>query len=170
MQPESSESEAVATRVQARQACRTRGEARRARHNPRSESDLGTSAHDYMRSLRHSRGPPVGELGRLPPPQVRKLIQRAEHRLTHGDPCQLRQGRGDGRQHDIGVVDLYSRTMRCRVAKSFSGLAPGSHTVTVQTLGTKNASSIGTRVVVDGFVVGQWTRRRGEQLTVRTGA
>jgi hypothetical protein len=39
------------------------------------------------------------------------------------------------------------------VAEAYTGLASGSHTIVVTVLGTKNASSKGTKVVVDAFVV-----------------
>ncbi len=54
---------------------------------------------------------------------------------------------------DKGVVDLYAASQVWKVAKIYSGLSSGSHTIKVQALGTKNASSIGTKVIVDGFTV-----------------
>jgi hypothetical protein len=54
---------------------------------------------------------------------------------------------------DKGVVDLYTSAQRWKVEKTFTGLAASSHTVQVQALGTKNTSSTGLRVVVDGYIV-----------------
>jgi hypothetical protein len=53
------------------------------------------------------------------------------------------------------VVDLYSPTLRTAVvAFAANGLASGrAHAVTVQVLGTRSASSGGTRVDMDGFVL-----------------
>jgi bacillopeptidase F len=53
---------------------------------------------------------------------------------------------------DKGVVDLYTSARRWKVQKTFTGLSAGSHTIRVQALGTKNASSTGARVVVDGYI------------------
>ena len=54
----------------------------------------------------------------------------------------------------VATLDLYSATTSSRViAWSSAALKAGSHTVTVTVLGTKNASSTGTRVDVDGFMV-----------------
>jgi hypothetical protein len=52
-----------------------------------------------------------------------------------------------------GTVDLYSATVKWQVAKTYSGLSSGTHTIVVTVLGTKNASSTGTLIVVDAFVV-----------------
>jgi hypothetical protein len=52
-----------------------------------------------------------------------------------------------------GTVDLYAPSTHWQVAESFSGLASGPHTIVVKVLGIKNASSTGTKVVVDAFVV-----------------
>ena len=52
-----------------------------------------------------------------------------------------------------GTVDLYSPTVHWRIAESYAGLASGPHTIVVTVLGTKDASSTGTQVVVDAFVV-----------------
>jgi len=52
------------------------------------------------------------------------------------------------------TVDLYSPTLRpASVVFAQNGLAAGLHTVQVKILSGKNASSKGTRVDVDGFVV-----------------
>jgi hypothetical protein len=52
-----------------------------------------------------------------------------------------------------GTVDLYASTVHWQVAEAYTGLASGSHTIVITVLGTKNASSKGTKVVVDAFVV-----------------
>jgi hypothetical protein len=52
-----------------------------------------------------------------------------------------------------GTVDLYAASARWKVAESYGGFASGSHTIVVTVLGTKYASSTGTRVVVDAFAV-----------------
>lgn len=54
---------------------------------------------------------------------------------------------------DKGVVDLYKSTQTWKVAKTYSGLTSGTHTIQVKALGTKNASATGSKVVVDGFTV-----------------
>jgi hypothetical protein len=56
----------------------------------------------------------------------------------------------DGTAH---TVDLYRRTRSWKVAISFTGLSKGRHHITVRPLGTKDASSTSTNVVVDAFVV-----------------
>jgi hypothetical protein len=53
---------------------------------------------------------------------------------------------------DQGVVDLYSASVNWQVAKTYSGLASGTHTIVVKVLGTKDPASTGTNVVVDAFV------------------
>ncbi len=55
----------------------------------------------------------------------------------------------------VATVDLYSSTALSRkVLYSANGLNPSvSHTLEIKVLGTKNASSTGTRVDVDAFVV-----------------
>jgi len=53
---------------------------------------------------------------------------------------------------DKGVVDLYATTTRWQVVKTYGGLAPGTHTIVVEVLGTKNAAATSTKVPVDGFV------------------
>ena len=50
-----------------------------------------------------------------------------------------------------GTVDLYSPTQQWQVAYGYDGLTAGTHTIEVKPLGTKNASSGGMDVVVDGF-------------------
>jgi len=52
-----------------------------------------------------------------------------------------------------GTVDLYSPGVTWDVVQSYSGLASGAHTIVITALGSKNASSTGTRVVVDAFLV-----------------
>lgn len=53
----------------------------------------------------------------------------------------------------MGTIDLYAPTVNWQVDESYRGLAPGSHTIVVTVLGTKDPSSAGTLVVVDAFVV-----------------
>ena len=58
----------------------------------------------------------------------------------------------DGRAAQI--VDLYAPAQRqAMVVGAASGLAVGSHTVTVNVLGARNTASSGTRVDLDAFVV-----------------
>jgi bacillopeptidase F len=52
-----------------------------------------------------------------------------------------------------GTVDLFAATMHWQLVESYSGLSPGSHTILVTVLHTKNPSSTGTHVVVDAYVV-----------------
>lgn len=52
-----------------------------------------------------------------------------------------------------GTVDLYSSTVNWQIAETYSGLASGPHTIVVKVLGIKNASSTGTKVAIDAFVV-----------------
>jgi hypothetical protein len=52
-----------------------------------------------------------------------------------------------------GTFDLYSSTTHWQVAHPFSGLTSAAHTIVVKVLGTKNASSTGTKVIVDAFIV-----------------
>ena len=52
-----------------------------------------------------------------------------------------------------GTVDLYGATKKWQVPFTYGGLSPGSHTIVIQVLGQKNASSTGNKVVVDGFRV-----------------
>ena len=52
------------------------------------------------------------------------------------------------------TVDLYQPSTAWQVVgRSVSGLAPGSHTIVVKVLGTKNSAATGTLVPVDAFVV-----------------
>lgn len=53
----------------------------------------------------------------------------------------------------MGTIDLYAPSVHWQVLESYGGLAPGSHTIVVTVLGTKNASSAGMLVVMDAFVV-----------------
>jgi hypothetical protein len=52
-----------------------------------------------------------------------------------------------------GTFDLYAAT-NAMYPVTFSGLTTGKHTIVVKVLGTKNAASSNTNVVVDGFTVG----------------
>ena len=51
------------------------------------------------------------------------------------------------------TVDLYSATTLNQVVEPFRNLAAGSHTLTINVLGTKRSAATGTSVVVDDFVV-----------------
>lgn len=52
------------------------------------------------------------------------------------------------------TVDLYSASQRWKVVgRSFTGLGSGTHTITVRTLGAKNASATATKVIVDAFII-----------------
>jgi bacillopeptidase F len=54
---------------------------------------------------------------------------------------------------DRGVVDLYAPTKATwQTPRSYSGLAAGSHTITITVLGSKNAASTGYKVVIDAFI------------------
>ena len=53
----------------------------------------------------------------------------------------------------MGTIDLYQSATAWQSDVSFSGLSGGSHTLVIQVLGQKNASSTSTKVAVDGFVV-----------------
>jgi len=70
----------------------------------------------------------------------------------------------DGRSR--GVVDLYASKLQVQGSVfSLSGLVDGVHTVVVRVLGTKNAASSGTAVVVDGFAAtGEKVSRRGTMV------
>jgi hypothetical protein len=52
----------------------------------------------------------------------------------------------------MGVFDLYSPDYHTSVVKTFGGLGPGPHTITIVALGSKNAASSGTIVAIEGFV------------------
>jgi len=54
---------------------------------------------------------------------------------------------------DKGTVDLYSPSVTWHVFESYAGLAAGKHTIVITALGTHDASSTGTRVVVDELLV-----------------
>jgi hypothetical protein len=54
------------------------------------------------------------------------------------------------------TVDLYRATAGT-TSKTYGGLAAGTHTITVEVLGTKNAAATGTDVAIDAFVVGAAT-------------
>jgi hypothetical protein len=52
------------------------------------------------------------------------------------------------------AVDLYRARQAWQASgRSITGLSPGAHRLLVRVLGTKNAASTGSRVVVDGFIV-----------------
>ena len=52
-----------------------------------------------------------------------------------------------------GTIDLYSPIVQWQVMEPYAGLASGTHTILITVLGTKDAASAGTQVVVDAFVV-----------------
>jgi hypothetical protein len=52
-----------------------------------------------------------------------------------------------------GTVDLYNASVHWQVMGLYSGLASSAHTIVITVLGTHNASSMGTGVVMDAFVV-----------------
>lgn len=53
----------------------------------------------------------------------------------------------------VATLDLYRASSLWRFTRSFTGLTPGAHTIRIQPTGTKNASSTGTKVVLDAFVI-----------------
>jgi hypothetical protein len=67
-------------------------------------------------------------------------------------------GPSDGRAQVLidgvlkGTFDLYASTAHWQATHLFLGLTSGAHTIVVKVLGTKNASSTGTKVVVDAFI------------------
>jgi Divergent InlB B-repeat domain len=52
-----------------------------------------------------------------------------------------------------GTVDLYTAAPHWKVPFTFGGLSAGPHTMVIQVLGQKNASSTGTKVIIDGFTI-----------------
>jgi hypothetical protein len=52
-----------------------------------------------------------------------------------------------------GTVDLYAAAQQWQSPVSYSGLAPGIHTIVIQVLDQKNAASSSTKIFVDGFTV-----------------
>jgi hypothetical protein len=72
----------------------------------------------------------------------------------------------DGRS--AGTADLYAPDFSAQeIVFERSGLTDGVHSVTVRVLGTKNAASSGTTVVMDGFAgTGERITRRGRILAV----
>jgi hypothetical protein len=52
-----------------------------------------------------------------------------------------------------GTFDLYASSVHWQLAKSFTGLVSGSHTIVITVLGTKNALAKSTNVIVDAYVV-----------------
>ncbi|HET8550026.1 MAG TPA: hypothetical protein VFL57_18580, partial [Bryobacteraceae bacterium] len=50
-------------------------------------------------------------------------------------------------------IDLYSKATRWQQSRTYSGLAPGQHTLTVQVLGERNPRSAGTFVDIDAIVI-----------------
>jgi GH25 family lysozyme M1 (1,4-beta-N-acetylmuramidase) len=58
----------------------------------------------------------------------------------------------DGRH--VGTFDQYAGGATFRVARTFTGLERGEHTITIRALGTGSASASDTQVVVDAFEAG----------------
>jgi hypothetical protein len=54
-----------------------------------------------------------------------------------------------------GSVDLYSASQAWQVSENYSGLASGAHTVILTATGAHDASSTGSTIVLDAFVVTQ---------------
>jgi subtilisin family serine protease len=54
---------------------------------------------------------------------------------------------------DQGTVDLYATSATWQTAKTYDGLGPGRHTITIEVLGTKDSTATSANVAVDGFVV-----------------
>lgn len=50
------------------------------------------------------------------------------------------------------TVDLFTAQVAWQVSKSYAGLAPGPHTIVITALGTKDATSTGSNVIVDALV------------------
>lgn len=64
----------------------------------------------------------------------------------------------DGRPR--GTFDQYAPSVQTRVARSFRGLGPGSHTITVRALGRSAPGAIDTQIAIDAFRAGgkvTWT-------------
>lgn len=53
----------------------------------------------------------------------------------------------------MGMVDLYSPTIKCQVVLQKTGLTPVSHTLTIEVSGQKNPSSTGYYIDIDAFEV-----------------
>lgn len=72
----------------------------------------------------------------------------------------------DGKR--VGVFDQYAASTDFGVARSFTKLPNGSHTITIRVLGKASAAASDTLVAIDGFEVG--TRRVGTpELDLRWG-
>ena len=50
-----------------------------------------------------------------------------------------------------GIMDLYQAATQWQVPVSFAGLGAGVHRIPAEVLGTRNALSTGTVVVLDAF-------------------
>jgi bacillopeptidase F len=57
---------------------------------------------------------------------------------------------GDGK----GTFDLYARHADLRVGRTFSGLGPGPHTITIKVLGRHRGGASDAQVAIDAFRVG----------------
>jgi large repetitive protein len=53
-----------------------------------------------------------------------------------------------------GTIDNYATSTHYKVARTFSGLSPNSHTILITVAGTKRSAASDTRVAVDAFRVG----------------
>lgn len=51
------------------------------------------------------------------------------------------------------TIDLYAAAQTWKFTRAYTGLAAGAHTIKIKCTGTKNASSTGTKAVLDAFVV-----------------
>jgi Divergent InlB B-repeat domain len=54
---------------------------------------------------------------------------------------------------DKGLVDLYASTAHWQTVKTYAGLTPGSHTITIAVLGLKDTAATSTKVSIDAFRV-----------------
>ena len=108
----------------------------------RTETDRRAAGREYL--TEHTAG------ARLSFP----FVGRSVTWLTVAGP---EQGRAevfvDGRSQ--GVFDQYARRTTFGVARRFSGLSAGSHTIAVEVLGTRARAVTDARVAVDAFAVGR---------------
>jgi hypothetical protein len=66
-----------------------------------------------------------------------------------------------------GTIDLYAPSLSFPYVTTYSGLAKGTHTLTVKVTGTKNPSSSGTTITILGFAPAQtWLDIASPSLTV----
>jgi GH25 family lysozyme M1 (1,4-beta-N-acetylmuramidase) len=64
-----------------------------------------------------------------------------------------------------GTFDLYARHADLRVGRTFDGLGPGPHTITIRATGRASHSSSDTQVVVDAFRAGGHTSSNPDPVT-----